>query len=95
MKTRTYLDRIAHNIATHNPGDKATWIFGDGVGPTALDAHTVVFVARLIDASRSYLIPDEVLEYGKRHLEKRDWTEITQGNSTLHTLWEKQAERGA
>ncbi|EXJ69321.1 uncharacterized protein A1O5_07357 [Cladophialophora psammophila CBS 110553] len=95
IKARTYLERIAHNIVTNNPGGKATWIFGDGVGPTALDAHTVVFVARLVDASRPYLIPDGVLAYGRQHLEKGDWAEITQGNSTLHTLWEKQEERRA
>lgn len=79
----------------HNQEGRATWIFGDDIGPTALDAHTIVFVARLKDACRSYLIPDEVWAYAKQHLVGRDWADITQGRPTLHNLLEKQEERKA
>lgn len=74
----------------HSEGRSSSWIFGDEVGPTALDAHTVVFIARLLDARHPELINDEMLAYGKQHLESRDWVKITQGRTTLHSLWEKQ-----
>lgn len=90
MKTRTYFDKISNTIRAHNAEGVATWIFGDGIGSTALDAHTVVFIARLIDASRSYLIPENVLEYGNKHLKEEIWIEITKGRrTTLHTLLEE------
>lgn len=90
MKTRTYFDKISNIIRAHNAEGAATWMFGDGIGRTALDAHTVVFMARLVDASRSSLITGNVLEYGSKHLKEESWTEITQGRrTTLHTLLEE------
>lgn len=77
-------------MAAENRGRKSTWIFGDDVGSTALDAHTVVFIGRLLDAGRSGLIGDDMLAFGKQHLQGSDWIGITHGRPTLHTLWEKQ-----
>ena len=87
-----YLDKIAQTIAAHSPQDGSAWIFGNSVGPTALDAHTVVFIARLIDADRAYLINDVALKYASTHLEEPEWLGITKGNSTLHSVAEKKGQ---
>lgn len=42
-----------------------TWIFGDKIGPTVLDAHVVPFVARLLDISLDELVPPELRVYAK------------------------------
>ncbi|KIX06621.1 uncharacterized protein Z518_04597 [Rhinocladiella mackenziei CBS 650.93] len=68
QKAQVYLNRIADVMLEHNVGRKSTWIFGDDAGPTALDAHTVVFIARFIDAGRTNLIGDDMLSYGIQHL---------------------------
>ncbi|KIW30508.1 uncharacterized protein PV07_06250 [Cladophialophora immunda] len=92
--SRAYLDKISRLLSTHGGGpQEQTWIFGDEVGPTALDAHTVVFVARLLDAKRAHLVPEDVLRYGKPKLQSTEWLGITKGNPTLHTLWEKQQQQ--
>ena len=93
-KTRTYLGKVLANMAKHNPGCMGPWIFGDEVGPTALDVQTVVFIARLVDAGRQYLIDADLLAYGKAHLEGKEWRDITKGQSTLHSVWEAESEGG-
>lgn len=72
-------------MKAHNTGPKSAWVFGDDSGPTALDAHTVVFIARLIDAGCSHLLGDQMLAYGKQHLAGSEWSNITKGKSTLHS----------
>lgn len=89
VKARTYLEKVSKVRHSYNEtATTATWIFGDGVGPTALDAHTVVFLARLIDAGRANLIGPDMLEYAEQNLQKTDWTGIVKDRSTLHSLWE-------
>jgi hypothetical protein len=83
-----YLEKISKLLA-----GRASWIFGDDVGPTALDAHTVVFIARLLDAKREHLIPADVLAYGRPKLQGTEWLGITKGNPTLHSLYVK-GEKG-
>ncbi|KIX95926.1 uncharacterized protein Z520_08181 [Fonsecaea multimorphosa CBS 102226] len=88
--SRAYLEKISQLLSKHG---QQTWIFGAEVGPTALDAHTVVFIARLLDAERAHLIPEDVLRYGNPKLQSAEWLGITKGNPTLHTLWEKQQQQ--
>lgn len=93
VKARAYLEKVSKVRTSYNDtATTATWIFGDDVGPTALDAHTVVFLARLIDAGRANLIGHDMLEYAEQNLQKIDWTGIVKGRSTLHSLWEKREE---
>jgi hypothetical protein len=63
------------------------WIFGNDIGPTALDAHTVPFIARLIDAGKEGLVPENLLQYTRKAMEGREWQEITSGRPTLFSLW--------
>lgn len=97
-RARAYLAKVGALLAEHNDNStrdplsntSQTWIFGHEVGATALDAHTAVFIARLLDAQRENLIPAEVLKYGKPLLASKEWQGITQGRPTLHTVWEAQ-----
>lgn len=95
-----YFDKILKILLSHSGGSgngsgSDTWLFGPSAAPTALDAQTIVFIARLLDAGHGDLIPKEVLEYAKPKLEGEVWLGITQGRPTMHTLWEKmQHENG-
>lgn len=98
-RVEKYFSKVLHLMKTNNPptilssGDAETdgeriWIFGPRVGPTALDAHTVPLVARLHDAEREYLIPDEIKRYGRQCVASPEWQSFTGGRPTLHTVWE-------
>ncbi|KIW72337.1 hypothetical protein PV04_00537 [Phialophora macrospora] len=90
-----YLEKISKLLAAAQGGSggQASWIFGNDVGPTAVDAHTVVFIARLLDSKREHLIPADVLAYGRPKLQAKEWLGITKGNPTLHSLYVK-GEKG-
>jgi hypothetical protein len=70
-------------------GGQSSWIFGDEVGPTALNAHTIAFIERLYDANRKYLIPEDLQKYGKAGVKTAAWNTVTGGKPTLHGLWMK------
>lgn len=58
-----------------------TWIFG--TKPTALDAHLVVFIARMTDVGRDYLIPTELRDYGAWAMQKPEWVTMMGGRKTM------------
>jgi hypothetical protein len=68
-------------------GQGSLWIYGDVVGPTALDAHTVAFIARLFDAKREDLMTGDIREYGQHVMAESTWKGIMDGRPTLHSLW--------
>ena len=57
------------------------WLFGEK--PTALDAHLVVFIARMTDVGRVGLIPDKLREYGDWAMQKHEWTDMMKGRRTM------------
>ena len=72
----------------------ASWIFGNRTGPTALDAHTVPFVARLMDWGRDELIPAEVRRYAEWAMSREEWLSVTNGKPTAFMVWvEKMREQ--
>lgn len=91
QQARTYLVKIS-DLLSKQQSTSPSWIFGPDVGPTALDAHTIVFIARLLDAKREYLIPENVLAYGKWALAGKEWMAVNEGRPTLHSVYEKQTE---
>lgn len=56
------------------------WLFGDK--PTALDAHLVVFIARMTDVGRSGLIPEKLRQYGQWAMQRPEWTKVRNGRSS-------------
>ncbi|KAJ9605012.1 hypothetical protein H2200_010401 [Cladophialophora chaetospira] len=67
-------------------GGHVPWLFGDQTGPTALDAHTLVFVARLLDAKREHLVPRDVLAWWWPKAESKEWKSFFRG-TTLHSVY--------
>ncbi|RFU23878.1 hypothetical protein B7463_g12457, partial [Scytalidium lignicola] len=70
-------------------GRSSPWIFGDEVGPTTLDAHTVPLVARLFDAGNEHLMDERIKSYGRYHFDSDVWQEVMEGRPTLSHLMNK------
>jgi hypothetical protein len=51
--------------------------------PTALDAHLIVFVARLKNAGRGELVPARVLGYADGAMDISAWKDMMQGKQTI------------
>lgn len=68
-------------------GNNSLWIFGDDIGPTLLDAHTVPLVARLYDAGNDELMDGRIKEYGKCLMESDVYNEVMESRPTLYHLW--------
>lgn len=64
------------------PSDSSQWAF-DSERPTALDAHMIVFVARLLDKQRDNLISHGVLKYARSKMEESEWKETMEGRTTM------------
>lgn len=66
-------------LATLNDrlGEPHGWIYGGK--PTALDAHLVPFLARVIDVGREKLIPEKLHEYGRWAMKREEWMNMMNG----------------
>lgn len=51
--------------------------------PTALDAHLIVFIARMIDMGRARLIPKLLIRYAQRAMNEPEWTRMMDGRKTI------------
>jgi hypothetical protein len=58
------------------------WVL-DTPHPTALDAHLIVFVARLKDSGRGELVPARLMEYADRAMDASAWKDVMQGRQTI------------
>ena len=56
------------------------WLFGEK--PTALDAHLVVFIARMTDVGRESLIPEKVRQYASWAMDRPEWIKIRDGRQS-------------
>jgi len=56
------------------------WLFGEK--PTALDAHLVVFIARMTDAGRQSVVPEKLRRYGKWAMDGQEWTQVRDGRTS-------------
>lgn len=66
--------------------DSSGWIFG-GSSATALDAHCIVFVARLIEAENGDLVPPRLQEYARWAMSGSEWQSVMEGRPTLWTVY--------
>ena len=57
------------------------WLYGSL--PTALDAHLVVFIARMTDVGRDTLIPGKLKQYGAWAMETPEWIKMMDGRKTM------------
>lgn len=58
-----------------------SWLYGTKA--TALDAHLVVFIARLTDVGREHLIPSKLRDYANWAMEKPEWVNMMGGRRTM------------
>lgn len=66
-----------------NLGDEALWLFGHSAGPTILDAHAATFIARLLDAGKEALVPEELVVFAQKITALPTWKEVSKGRSTI------------
>lgn len=59
---------LLHEIGERLQVSQTDWILNT-THPTALDAHIVVFVARLKDAGRGELIPARIIDYAEKQMD--------------------------
>lgn len=66
------------------PGENSgsNWLFGLPQ-PSALDAHLVVFIARMMDVGKKDVIPEALAKYAEVAMEKSEWKDVMQGRRTL------------
>ncbi|KIV86884.1 hypothetical protein PV11_02466 [Exophiala sideris] len=62
-------------------GQPDQWIYGSQ--PTALDAHLVVFMARMSDVGRDQLIPDKLKQYRAWAMQTPEWIKMMDGRKTM------------
>ena len=86
IQARDFLAGVGAVYATHGVGS-SEWLFGTEIGATALDAHTLAFVARLLDARREDLVPRSVRVWAGRLMTGEAWQEVTGGRGTLFEVW--------
>ena len=77
-KTRDLL----HDIGEMLQVSETNWIL-DTAHPTALDAHIIVFVARLEDAGHRELVPARIVDYAHRQMDTVVWKEVVQEHGTV------------
>jgi hypothetical protein len=62
------------------------WVFG-GPSATALDAHCVPFIARLMEAGNDNLVPLKMQDYARWAMSRDEWKSLMQGKPTLWDVY--------
>jgi hypothetical protein len=74
---RVFLVTCSELLSSEGP-----WLWGLA-HPTALDAHLVVFIARLLDVGHGHIVPASLMEYIERVKKGSEWAEVMQGRQTI------------
>lgn len=83
--TVAFLSKLVDILNSLERG-KGIWIFGTEK-PTALDAHVIPFLARLVDAGRQYMIDPKLKSYAETVFEMDVWKEFMQGRKTIYNSY--------
>ena len=81
----TDIEERLPSISSKSAGDSSEsgpWLFGLG-HPTALDAHLVVFIARLKDVGRHDIVPEKLMAYAERAWASESYKAVMQGRKTM------------
>lgn len=78
-RTKVILRKMEHLLHQHS---SESWLFASS-SPTALDAHLIIFIARLFDIGRKDLIPERLLEYGEMACKTQEWDQVMQDRRTV------------
>ena len=81
-----YESILPNQQSVYNDGEKdgtsGPWLFGLA-NPSALDAHLIVFVARMRDIGRSNIVPNAVSDYVDRAMRQPKWQTMMEGRKTM------------
>jgi hypothetical protein len=85
-KAKNQASGFLHRIEKHLSTSTTKWILNTP-SATALDAHCVPFIRRLIEADNAGIVPLEVQRYAKRAVTEPEWESITEGKPTLWNVY--------
>ena len=83
-RSQKLMDRL-ESLVTWPPSrteSSTSWLF-DLPHPTALDAHLIVFIARMLDVNRGEIIPERLKKYAAQVMETNEWESVMQGRGTV------------
>ena len=73
---------LLHELGEVLQDSQTDWILNT-THPTALDAHVIVFIARLKDAGRGELVRARIVNYADKQMDTASWKDMMQGRSTI------------
>lgn len=76
-EARTFFNHVEEVMGSGGP-----WIWGEH-GPTALDTHTITFLARLRDVKHEQFFTERLGPYFDRAVGTEPWKNMIQGRSTM------------
>ena len=88
FKTISFLSKLTE-LLEHSSGGNSNaswWIFGS-LEPTALDAHTLPFLARLFDVGREDMVGERLKAYAYRAFETKAWINMMGGRKTVFAVY--------
>lgn len=82
-RAKLILDRLADTLPENSHGAAAgPWMFGLQE-PSALDAHTIVFVERMRDVNRIGLVPGKLDAWSQKATKQEAWRNMMDGQRTM------------
>ena len=84
-KATDFLSKISTALKTHE-GNASPWIFATQ-DATALDAHVVPFLCRLLDVGRWSMLDKTVQSYATRVFELPVWKDFMAGKTTVYKAY--------
>jgi hypothetical protein len=82
QKNETYVKQLMPKFEQLVRESRTGWLLGLE-HPSAIDAHLIVFVARVLDVNREDLLPTLLVQWAKKAMEGKEWREVMQGRSTI------------
>lgn len=76
-----YAAKLMAKLDTLLKESKTDYFFGFEK-PSALDAHMVVFIARMLDVGRGDVLPASIREYGDKAMSGTVWKQVMDGRTT-------------
>ncbi|KAF2769997.1 hypothetical protein EJ03DRAFT_343057 [Teratosphaeria nubilosa] len=81
-KNEQYTQQLVSQLVSNLEASKTGYLFGLE-RPSALDAHLVVFVARMLDIKRDDMIPTQLKSYAEKAMGGKEWQDVMQGRRTV------------
>ncbi|KIM96717.1 hypothetical protein OIDMADRAFT_182909 [Oidiodendron maius Zn] len=87
-KATSFLSKLTELLEHTSNGSSNTsqWIFGS-LEPTALDAHTIPFLARLFDVGREDMVSERLKTYACRAFKTKAWIDMMGGRKTVFSAY--------